>query len=91
MSDKITWWPAAMARDIIAPQIVLMRYDWPDGKRIYEIGIYDPAKKFAPWTLWDGNVVTTPDYFMYAGNITEFIDIPADREYTYGAQDESAH
>jgi hypothetical protein len=80
MSDKITWWPAEMAKSIIAPMIVLMRYDWPD-ERIYQIGVYDPSKSL--WTDGHGGELQTPDYFIEAGNIVPFIHIPAEREYTY--------
>jgi len=84
MSDKITWWPAALAKDILEITIVLMRSDWPDpDQRIYQIGLYDPGKMH-PWTDGRGGILETPDYFVVADQIVEFIEIPADREYTYG-------
>lgn len=82
MSDKITWWPEKIARDIAIPTLVLMRYDWPDGKRIYEIGLFVPGK-VRRWTDGHGGVLQTPDYFVPADQIVQFIHIPADREYTY--------
>lgn len=84
MSDKVTWWPASTAKTILVPTIVLLRHDWPDGQRIYEIGLYDPGR-FSPWTDGHGGVLGAPDYFMVAEGqrITGFLNIPPEREYTY--------
>jgi len=83
MSNKITWWPASLARDNTQPFVVLMRFDWPDGQRIYELGTYIP-RSANPWVNALGeSLPEAPDYFVPANKIVEFISIPADREYTY--------
>ncbi len=85
MPEKITWWPFKQAKFILHPAIVLMRYDWPDGERIYQLGLYDPFK-VNPWTDGNGEGLQTPDFFTPADQIVEFIQIPPEREYTYTAR-----
>ena len=83
MPKKITWWPASAAKGILKITVLLMRYDWPD-QRIYEIGMYVPGVH-AMWTNSKGEALSEiPDYFVYAGDITEFVKIPAECEYTFG-------
>jgi hypothetical protein len=82
VSNKITWWPASMASNILSPTCLLMRYDWPD-ERIYQFCIYDPSRLLSPWTDGHGGILQVPDFFTDVEHITEFIKIPAEREFTY--------
>lgn len=83
MTAKITWWPARLAEiSITVPEFLLARYDWPD-QRLYQFCQYIPGRKPTPWTDGKGNGIQTPDYCIDAANVTEFIRIPPEREYTY--------
>jgi hypothetical protein len=82
MPRKITWWPTKGIRGMVPkPMMVLMRYDWPD-ERLYEVGMCIP-NNVVPWVNSEGQPMGTPDYFTPLAHVIEFINIPADREYTY--------